>query len=122
MSERKLRKIRCPFCGYGWITRSTMRFVSCPSCLKKVEIEPNIIKEQEAMMEHFNLDAHGVKVLDHSLISSNNPRGRIVDVHFTPTKVWCEYDQSENCRHVQFALLLPMVQKILEKKGWKIKG
>lgn len=71
-------------------------------------------------MEHFNLDEHGVKILDSSLTSKHSPRGRIVDVRFKPNKAWCEYDESDSCRHVQFALSLPMVQKILEKKGWKI--
>lgn len=117
MSEKTM--IRCPNCGYEWESKSRMRLVSCPSCIHKV---PNPIyeKNQETLMEHFNLDEHGVKILDHSLISQNSPRGRIVDVRFSPNKVWCTYDESENCRHVQFALLLPMVQQILKKKGWKI--
>jgi DNA-directed RNA polymerase subunit RPC12/RpoP len=113
--------IRCPRpeCGYEWETKSRMRTVTCSSCGHKV---PNPIykKPQETLMEHFNLDEHGVKILDHSLISQNSPRGRIVDVRFKPNKAWCEYCDSEKCRHVEFALLLPMVQEILKKKGWKI--
>jgi hypothetical protein len=66
-------------------------------------------------MEHFNLDEHGVRILDHSI----GERGRIVDVYFKPNKVWCEHCDSEDCNHVKFALNLPDVQKIVKKKGWK---
>jgi len=65
-------------------------------------------------MEHFNLDEHGVRVLDPKI-----PHW-IIDVHFKPHKAWCSYCESENCNHVKFALGLPEVQKILKKKGWKI--
>ena len=33
-------KIKCPFCGYEWETSSKLKYVSCPSCLKKV-LNPN---------------------------------------------------------------------------------
>jgi Arc/MetJ-type ribon-helix-helix transcriptional regulator len=72
-------------------------------------------------LEHFNLDEHGVRVLDRSLASKTS-RGRIIDVYFKPDNVWCDYCQSSNCQHVKFALNLPQVQNILNKKGWKIKA
>lgn len=115
MSEKT--KIKCPHCGYEWETQSRMRQVSCPSCIQKV---PNPIYEKQALMEHFNIDEHGIKILDCGLTSKYSPRGRIVDVHFKPNKAWCVYCESEQCRHVEFALSLPLVQNILEKKGWKI--
>lgn len=69
-------------------------------------------------MEHFNLGEDGVRVLDPNV----NRKGTkwICDVHFKEGKVWCEYCESEDCRHVKFALNLPEVQKILKKKGWEI--
>jgi len=33
------KKMKCKFCGYEWNTRSKMKMVSCPSCLKKNEIK-----------------------------------------------------------------------------------
>jgi Arc/MetJ-type ribon-helix-helix transcriptional regulator len=72
-------------------------------------------------LEHFNLDEHGVRVLDRSLATKTS-RGRIIDVYFKPDNVWCDYCQSSNCQHVKFALNLPQVQNILNKKGWKIKA
>jgi hypothetical protein len=72
-------------------------------------------------LEHFNLDEHGVRVLDRSLANKTSI-GRIIDVYFKPDNVWCDYCQSGNCQHVKFALNLPEVQNILNKKGWKIKA
>lgn len=71
-------------------------------------------------LEHFNLDENGIRILDHSLATSNSPKGRIIDVYFKPNKALCEYDNSTSCRHVKFALGLPKVQKIFKKKGWNL--
>ncbi len=70
-------------------------------------------------MEHFNLNERGVRVLDRTVPNSSS-NGRIIEVCFNPDKVVCEFCESHNCRHVEFALALPEVQKILRKKGWKI--
>ena len=35
--------IKCPHCAYKWETQSEMQYVSCPRCLKKVNIEENRI-------------------------------------------------------------------------------
>ena len=32
-----MNKTKCSNCGYEWKTNSTMRFVSCPSCLSKTK-------------------------------------------------------------------------------------
>jgi predicted DNA-binding protein len=71
-------------------------------------------------LEHFNLDEQGVRILDRTL-KNGSTRGRIIDVYFKPDKVFCEYCGAEDCRHVQFALSLPKVQKILSEKGWEIR-
>lgn len=71
-------------------------------------------------LEHFNISEHGVRVLDRT-VGNGTSKGRIIDVYFKPEKVLCEYCDSNNCRHVQFALSIPAVQKILDRKGWKVK-
>jgi hypothetical protein len=71
-------------------------------------------------LEHFNLNEHGVRILDRSLKTENSPNGMIIDVFFKQGKVLCEYDDSSECKHVAFALDLPIVQEILKKKGWKL--
>jgi hypothetical protein len=115
MKKREV-EITCSNCGYKWKTSSKMRMVSCPSCTNKT---PNpLYAKQEVVLEHFNLNEDGVRILDHSI----GERGWIVDVYFKPNKAWCSYCESENCNHVQFALGLDEVQKILKKKGWKIGG
>ena len=72
-------------------------------------------------LEHFNIDQQGVRVLDRTLASQTSS-GRIIDVYFKPDNVWCEYCQSSGCRHTKFALNLPAVQEILNKKDWKMKA
>jgi Arc/MetJ-type ribon-helix-helix transcriptional regulator len=72
-------------------------------------------------LEHFNLSEQGVRILDRTLASKTS-KGRIIDVYFKPDNVWCDYCQSSSCQHVKFALDLPAVQEILNKKGWTIKA
>jgi hypothetical protein len=74
---------------------------------------------EQPVLEHFNLSEEGVRVLDRSL-ANHTSRGRIIAVYFKPDKAFCEYCESTSCRHVKFALSLTAVQKILQKKGWKI--
>jgi hypothetical protein len=72
------------------------------------------------LLEHFNVGEEGVRILDRTL-STQTSSGRIIDVYFKPDSVWCDYCQSSSCRHTKFALGLPPVQDILNKKGWTIK-
>ena len=72
-------------------------------------------------LEHFNVSEEGVRILDRTLASKTST-GRIIDVYFKPDTVWCDYCQSSNCQHTKFALDLPAVQEILNKKGWTIKA
>jgi hypothetical protein len=71
-------------------------------------------------LEHFNISEEGVRVLDRTL-RNGTANGRIIDIYFKPEKIICEYCDSNNCRHVQFALSIPAVQKIMQQKGWKMK-
>ena len=65
-------------------------------------------------LEHFNLNEHGVLILDRELQG-------IFQVFFNPDAILCEHCVTKNCRHIKFALSIPAVQEILRKKGWKPK-
>jgi hypothetical protein len=72
--------------------------------------------------EHFNISERGVRILDRNL-KNGVSSGRIVDVYFRPEGVWCDYCQTDNCRHIQFALTVPKIQEIIMRKrmeGWKL--
>ena len=75
-------------------------------------------EELQPPLQHFNIWDEGVRILDRNI---NKPTGYIVDVYFRPENAWCEYCDSTKCQHVRFALEIPEVQKILKKKGWKIR-
>ena len=47
-------KVRCLKCGYEWETRSTHYYVSCPSCLNKVQIK--VIDKQKKIFEKGEID------------------------------------------------------------------
>jgi hypothetical protein len=73
-------------------------------------------------VEHFNISENGVRILDRT-IKNGVSKGRIIDVYFRPDGVWCDYCQAKDCRHIQFALTVPKIKEILEKKraeGWKL--
>jgi hypothetical protein len=74
---------------------------------------------QSPPLEHFNVSEHGVRILDRTL-TDNSPKGRIIDVYLKPDKVWCEYCNATDCRHVKFALEIPEVREVIRSKGWKI--
>lgn len=119
MSQEK-RPIRCQHCGHEWNTSSLNRYTNCPKCMYKV-LNPHFLNVPvEIVLSHFNLDAEGVRILDKSLRSKNSPNGRIVDIYFKDKKVWCEYHDSFDCNHIEYALSIPMVQALLKKKGWKV--
>jgi len=70
------------------------------------------------VLADLNLNEHGVQIAE---IQGNKIVG-VAQIYFKPpNKVFCEKDESSDCRHVEFALELPEVQEILRKKGWKPK-
>jgi len=84
---------------------------------EKLRTIPREVLEQLSL-EHFNICEDGVRVLDRTI---DKPRGRIIDIYFKPENAWCEYCESPSCKHVNFALTLPEVQKILRRKGWPLR-
>ena len=111
------RHVKCPHCGHEWDTKSKKAYTCCPDCMYKLNIAKNLALSFS--MEHFNLDDKGVKILDKNIVSKNSPNGMIIEVFFKQGKAWCEYDENQDCKHIQYALSLPVVQEILKKKGWK---
>ena len=73
-------------------------------------------------LEHFNISENGVRILDRSLANGYS-RGRIIDVYFRPEGAWCEHCQTNNCKHILFALTIPKIREIIWKKreeGWNL--
>lgn len=69
-------------------------------------------EELQPTLQHFNLDENGVMILDHSFEPP-----RIIQVFFKPDgTAECELCESKTCRHIQFALSLPKVAEILERR------
>jgi len=64
---------------------------------------------------HFNVNEHGAIIADYTTTPP-----RLVQVYFRPNTAWCEYCQATKCPHIEYALNLHIVQKILKEKGWKI--
>ena len=74
------------------------------------------------ILEHFNLSESGVRVLDRAL-ANRSTSGKIVDIYFRPEGIWCDYCDSDSCRHIDFALSVPSIQEIVVKKrreGWNL--
>jgi len=64
-------------------------------------------------LEHFNVNEDHVTVIDRA-------KKIFADVYFRNNRVLCGSCESENCEHVEYALNLPKIQKILRQKGWII--
>ena len=45
----KPRKVKCPKCGYAWVTKSKMRYITCPNCLLK--FNSSVGKEKVSSLE-----------------------------------------------------------------------
>jgi len=66
--------------------------------------------------DHFNMGVNGVRITDRQL-------HRIADVHFKPDGIYCELDESDTCKHIEFALTVPEIKEIIRnkrKEGWKL--
>jgi hypothetical protein len=104
-----------PEMGY----KSLADFVTDAVREKCSELKILVATSELPQLEHFNISENGVRILDRSL-GNGVSKGRIIDVYFKPDKVLCEYCGTDNCKHVEFALNIPKVRKILIEKGWPI--
>jgi predicted nucleic acid-binding Zn-ribbon protein len=114
--EKKEQLLICQHCGHRWNYKGSERYAGCPKCHYNVK---NMFFEESPSMVQFNAGEKGVKIQDPSLATKHSPHGFIVDVYFRDGKAFCDYCQSSECKHVEYALSLPLVQKIFKKKGWK---
>ncbi len=74
-------------------------------------------------LEHTNIDSEGVWIKDWDL---DTQKGRLVHVNLKSdpnnrVQAYCEFHETQSCNHIDFALDLPEVQKILKEKGWKLR-
>jgi len=104
-----------PEMGY----KSLADFVTDAVREKCSELKILVATSELPQLEHFNISENGVRILDRSL-GNGVSKGRIIDVYFKPDKVLCEYCGTDNCKHIDFALNIPKVRKILIEKGWPI--
>ena len=104
-----------PEMGY----KSLADFVTDAVREKCSELKILVTMSELPQLEHFNISENGVRILDRSL-GNGVSKGRIIDVYFKPDRVLCEYCGTDNCKHIEFALNIPKVRKILIEKGWPI--
>jgi hypothetical protein len=104
-----------PEMGY----KSLADFVTDAVREKCSELKILVATSELPQLEHFNISENGVRILDRSL-GNGVSKGRIIDVYFKPDRVLCEYCGTDNCKHIEFALNIPKVRKILIEKGWPI--
>jgi Arc/MetJ-type ribon-helix-helix transcriptional regulator len=64
--------------------------------------------------EHFNIGPDSVRISDRKL-------NWIADIYFKPEGIFCDYDKTNNCEHIDFALTVPEIIEIIRKRrkeGW----
>jgi hypothetical protein len=74
------------------------------------------LQKAYSRFEHFNMGMDGVRIVDRKL-------KRIADVYFKPEGIWCGLDNKSDCEHIDFALSVPEIQGIIErrrKEDWKL--
>ena len=81
------------------------------------------LEKSQPLLKHFNLNEDGVRIQDLNLATSNSPHGLIIDVAFKPKGIWCDYCETNDCRHIEFALSVSAIQKVIRKRirdGWNL--
>lgn len=71
------------------------------------------LEAQKRVMEHFNMYEDHITIRDHKV-------GQYIDIYAKNGVLWCEYCESNNCEHIQFASSVPEIKRALKKKGWKV--
>ena len=61
-----------------------------------------------------------INTLENKIVVADNQLDRIIDVYVAmPGTIFCDYDKTNDCPHIEYALSLPEVKEALKKKGWK---
>jgi len=74
--------------------------------------EKNWLTESR-QLTHFNVYEDHVTLFDKKL-------DHLVDVYFRNGKVFCTFDEAEDCDHVRFVFTIPKVVDMLTERGWRI--
>lgn len=114
----KKQVLTCQHCAHVWTYKGNNPYALCPRC--RYNVKNIYFQEDKPKFKHFNAGENGVKILDLSLASKTSPDGIIADIYFKDGKAFCEWDRSFDCKHVEFALSLPIVKRIFRKRGWQI--
>ncbi len=96
--------------------RSISQFMEDATRHHLQELKSQIV--QLPRFEQINSDASGILIYDREIKGN-----KAVHVSIKPNGIRCDFHQSDTCEHVQFALSLPTVMDLIEKKrkeGWKI--
>ena len=114
--KRELVDQVAEFVKYNRQYKSIADFVHEAVRIRMEEIRKSYITKPLPRFDHFNKSPEGVKITDRKI-------GRIADIYFRPDGIWCALDETNDCEHIDFALGLPEIQKIIRKRrkeGWKL--
>lgn len=79
----------------------------------KMLLEKDSMYTQRPRFQHFNMYENHIKVIDNEI-------GRIASVYFKDRTIFCDICDASECIHIDFALTLSDVIKILEEKGFPL--
>lgn len=99
-----------PQLGY----RSIAAFLEDSSRRRLEELKAT--EDQLQSMWHMNLNDDGVLVWDPDIPLA-------VQILFSPKGIKCVFDGEDGCKHIQFALTKPDIQKVIRarrKEGWRL--
>lgn len=66
-----------------------------------------LVEKTSFRFQHLNVKDNHITIIDNKL-------RRIIDIYIKPSKeLWCDYDQSNKCEHVQFVMTIDAVKKAL---------
>lgn len=90
-------------------------FTSTYSGLGTYVIKQFLIENTSFRFEHLNTKENHITIVDQKI-------SHVVDVYVDEKgkKLFCEFDKSNDCEHVFFALKIPEVQQTLKRKGWQL--
>lgn len=77
-------------------------------------ISEYLIKNTFFRFKHVNTRESHITIFDRQI-------HRYLDIYpKEPEQLWCEFDDSTDCLHVQYAFTIPEARDGLKKKGWKL--
>jgi Arc/MetJ-type ribon-helix-helix transcriptional regulator len=65
---------------------------------------------------HYNVSDFGARITD-------TQSELMAEIYFKPEGIWCDLDKSFSCEHINYALTVPKIQRVIHnrrKEGWKL--